>query len=89
MSFDSAFWVFNMVSNFAYSRWDELAVEIRAEIRRAESELFAQAAAIEKSAAEMYQTDAAAAIKSITGFTASSAQASPRTPRPHPHPATY
>ena len=43
-SFDSAFWVFNLVANFAYNRWFDIYPEVASKIVEIESGLFSNTA---------------------------------------------
>ena len=66
MSFDSAFWVFNMVANFAYFRWEQVAPVVTANVNRYE-ELFAkQVAAEDAEALELWSSNRTAAVELLT-----------------------
>ena len=68
-SFDSAFYVFNMVANFAYSRWDLIYGDMYNEIISRESAFTTQIESLDKVAAAMYTKDgASAAIEFTTAF---------------------
>jgi dipeptidase len=54
-SWDSAFWVFNWVANYAYSRYSDMIVDIRALQRELEGQLFADQPAVEEKALALYR----------------------------------
>jgi dipeptidase len=54
-SWDSAFWVFNFVSNYAYSRYYDMIQDIQKVQRQLEGNFFAMQPAIEKAALELYK----------------------------------
>ena len=54
-SWDSAWWVFNAVANWAYSRWSDIAPEIRTAQQQLEGEFEAQAPDVEAAAAKLFQ----------------------------------
>jgi dipeptidase len=53
-SWDSAFWVFNWVANFAYSRYSDMIVDIQKVQSELEGGFFARQPEIEKAALELY-----------------------------------
>ena len=53
-SWDSGFWVFNFVSNWAYSRYSDMIVDIQRVQGELESQFFAQQPEVEKAAADLY-----------------------------------
>jgi dipeptidase len=53
-SLDSAFYVFNLVANFAYSRWDLIYADVHAEIIRKEGEYFNLVADTDAKALSMF-----------------------------------
>lgn len=67
-TFNSGFWVFNMVSNFAYTRYDIIHPEIRAEQTKLEWQYINETKNIDKKALALYQTDKNAAIDLITNY---------------------
>jgi dipeptidase len=65
---DAAFWVFNQVSNFAYTRYNVIIPEIRLVQHELESRYVSQVKAIDIAASELYAKDTAAARKFITDY---------------------
>jgi len=65
---NSAFWVFNQVSNFAYTRYSDMIVDIQKKQSELENNFVAMVPAIDKVALEMYRTDPAKAIQFLTDF---------------------
>lgn len=68
---NSAFWVFNQVSNFAYTRYSEMIVDIQAKQKELEEYYISLVPAIDRAADELYRKDPAAAIKMLTSFSVS------------------
>ncbi len=56
---NAAFWVFNQVSNFAYTRYNDMIVDIQKKQSELESNYIAMVPAIDKVALEMYRTNPA------------------------------
>lgn len=54
-SWDSAFWVFNWVANYAYSRYSDMIVDIRSLQRELEGQFFADQPAVEEKAMALYR----------------------------------
>lgn len=67
-SSDNAFWLCNMVSNMVYPRYSQLFPELKAVRDSLETSYFANQASIEKQAADLYQTDKAAALKLLNNY---------------------
>jgi len=65
---NAAFWVFNQVSNFAYTRYADMIVDIQKKQSELESNYIAMVPAIDKIALEMYRTNPARAIQFLTDF---------------------
>ena len=65
---NAAFWVFNHVSNFAYTRYIEIIVDIQKKQSELENNYVAMVPAIDKVALEMYRTNPAKAIQFLTDF---------------------
>jgi dipeptidase len=65
---NAAFWVFNQVSNFAYTRYSDIIVDIQKKQSELESNYMAMVPAIDKVALEMYRTNPAKAIQFLTDF---------------------
>jgi dipeptidase len=65
---NAAFWVFNQVSNFAYTRYSDMIVDIQKKQSELESNYIAMVPAIDKVALEIYRTNPAKAIQFLTDF---------------------
>lgn len=67
-TFDAAFWVFNMVSNFAYTRYNLIHPEIRAEQTKLEGMFLDEVLKIDKKAFDVYQSNKDEAIAMLTEY---------------------
>jgi len=67
-SFDAAFWVFNMVSNYAYTRYSYIGPEIRAKQVELENKYMDEVPAIDKKATELYATNPKEALAYLTDY---------------------
>ncbi|MCD4747192.1 MAG: C69 family dipeptidase [Bacteroidales bacterium] len=67
-SFDAAFWVFNLVSNFAYTRYSYIYPEIRTKQVELENKFIEEIPEIDKKAEKLYASDKNAAIEYITNY---------------------
>lgn len=67
-SSDNAFWLCNMASNMVYPRYSQLFPELKAVRDSLETSYFANQTSIEKQAADLYQTDKAAALKLLNNY---------------------
>jgi dipeptidase len=67
-SWDSAFWVFNFVSNFSYLRYSDMIADVREVQRRFEGEFLARQAEIETAALEVYAKSPEAARDYLTDY---------------------
>ena len=65
---DAAFWVFNQVSNFAYTRYNVIIPEIRLVQHELESKYVNEVKAIDIAASELYAKDPEAARKFLTDY---------------------
>ncbi len=65
---NSAFWVFNQVSNFAYTRYSDMIPEIQKKQSELENNYTAMVPAIDKVALEMYRVNPAKAVQFLTDF---------------------
>jgi len=65
---DAAFWVFNQVSNFAYTRTRILIGDLQAKQKELEDRYLAETAEVDKEAAGLYANDQAAAVQHITDY---------------------
>jgi len=67
-TFDSGFWVFNLVSNFAYTRYRDIHPEIRAKQTELENRYVQEVGEVDKKAQELLQADRNAAIAHVTDY---------------------
>ncbi len=67
-SWDSAFWVFNWVSNYTYSRWSEMVVDVLDAQRELEGRFLADQAAVEASALALHATSPDLARDHLTRY---------------------
>ncbi|MEZ5199014.1 MAG: C69 family dipeptidase [Bacteroidales bacterium] len=70
-SFESGFWVFNLVSNFAYSRYNVIHPEIRAEQTMLEDKFIQETKIIDQKALTLLEQDKDAAIAMLTEYSVS------------------
>jgi dipeptidase len=66
MSFDSAFWVFNVVANFAYYRWEQVAPVVTNYVKHYEQLFAEQVVAEDKAALLLWSTNQTAAVELLT-----------------------
>ena len=67
-SWDSAWWVFNFVSNYSYLKWSQMIPEIRACQKDIESNFLALQPAVEKTAVELLKTSPNLATRYLTDY---------------------
>ncbi len=67
-SWDSAWWVFNFVSNYAYLKWSYMVPEIQACQKDIESNFLALQPAVEKTAVELLKTNPNLAVRYLTDY---------------------
>lgn len=67
-TWESAFWIFNFVSNFTYLRYNLMIEDVRKVQRNLELGFFAQQEAIEQTAMEMYKQEPGKAIAYLTDY---------------------
>ena len=65
---DAAFWVFNMVSNFAYTRYSYIHPEIRSEQTKLESRFLEEVTKTDEEALAKYKSDKNSAVAYLTDF---------------------
>lgn len=65
---DAAFWVFNQVSNLAYTRYDDMLPYIQERQKKLESEYYTAVQDIDKQASELYKKNQDKAIQLITDY---------------------
>ncbi len=70
-SWDSAWWIFNVVANLAYMRYDDMVKDIQKVQKAFEEEFFAMQPAVEKIALELYKKDPEFAVKFLTQYSVS------------------
>jgi dipeptidase len=68
---DAAFWVFNQVSNFAYTRYQDMIPDIQKVQKKLEDKYIAFTPVIDKMAADLYAADKAKAIEFLTDYSVS------------------
>jgi dipeptidase len=71
-NWDAAFWVFNQVSNFAYTRYNLMIPFIQDKQKQLEQKYFLETKDIDKAAADLYKKDPKKAIDYITAYSAKS-----------------
>ena len=67
-SWDSAWWVFNVVSNYSHTKYSQMVPEVQAAQKDIESELLALQPAVEKTALELAKTDPKLMIRYLTDY---------------------
>jgi dipeptidase len=72
-SWDSAFWIFNWVSNFAYTRYKDIIVDIRKVQNKFETGFLAKQDEIDKKAMELYKKSPKKAMEFLTKYSDDSA----------------
>ncbi len=72
-TWESAFWTFNFVSNFAYSRYSDMIIEIQKVQEEFENKFIAFQPAIEKAAIQLYQTNPEYAREYLTDYSTNQA----------------
>ncbi|MGB8491991.1 MAG: C69 family dipeptidase [Bacteroidales bacterium] len=70
----SAFWLFNMVANFCYSRYDLMSADAIKVQKQLETSYINQTAAIDSEASKMFASDEKQARDFLTGYSVKSAQ---------------
>jgi len=70
---NSAFWVFNQVANFAYSRYNVIHPDIFQKQQEMEKKFIAYTPAVDKAAEELYKQDPKLAIEFITDYSVNTA----------------
>ncbi|MCG8700693.1 MAG: C69 family dipeptidase, partial [Bacteroidales bacterium] len=72
-SSDAAFWIFNQVSNFAYTRYNVMIDEILQVQKKLEDRFVADVSDIDKKAKALYKKDPDEALKVLTDFSSNAA----------------
>jgi len=65
---DAAFWVFNQVSNFAYTRYQDMIPEIRKVQKEMEERFIEEVQGIDMAASTLYKKNPAQAVQFLTDF---------------------
>jgi len=73
-SWDSAWWVFNFVSNYCYDRWNRVFPDVKKEIIEYESLFLQLMPAVDNHAASLYETSPLMAQKFLTDYSTSTAE---------------
>ncbi len=68
---DAAFWIFNQVSNFAYTKYSYMIPEIQARQTELETAYISRCAEVDNMAVELYKKSKKKAIKYITDYSVS------------------
>lgn len=71
----SGFWVFNQVSNFAYTRYRDMVPEIRKVQAELELKYIAEIANVDKTAGDLYKKSPKKAIEYLTGYSVNAGNA--------------
>ncbi len=67
-TFNSAFWVFNMISNLAYTRYSDIHPEIREAQTELENKFVDKVREADQKALDLYNNNPKAAVEFLTGF---------------------
>ena len=67
-TWDSAFWVFNFVSNYAYSRYSDMIKDVQLVQRQLEGKFFSRQGELEKAALNLYKKSPALARDYLTAY---------------------
>ena len=67
-NWDSAFWTFNFVSNYTYTRWSDMIVDVQKVQREYEGRYLADQAQVDRKALELYKQDPAQAKAYLTEY---------------------
>ncbi|NCC72437.1 MAG: dipeptidase [Sphingobacteriia bacterium] len=65
---DAAFWVFNQLTNFTYSRWNTIYPEVLGKIHTYEQEFVDMTPKIDEKAVALYKTDPEESVKYLTSY---------------------
>lgn len=71
---DAAFWVFNQVSNFAYTRYNYMLPFIQERQKKLETGFLQETAEVDKVASDLFKKDPKKAVEYITGYSVKSAE---------------
>jgi dipeptidase len=73
-SWDSAWWVFNLVANYAQLRYSDMVQNIVKVQREVEGNFFALQPAVEKTALDMLKSDPGRALRLLTDYSVSAGE---------------
>lgn len=68
---NAAFWVFNQVSNFMYTRTSQMIDDFQAKQKELEDKYIIETQKIDAAAADLYKADPVAAVNILTGYSVS------------------
>ena len=69
-SWDSAFWTFNFVTNYTYTRWSDMIVDLQKVQREFEGRYLAEQPEVDRTALELYKQNPGAARDYLTQYAA-------------------
>jgi dipeptidase len=69
-NWDSAFWTFNFVSNYTYTRWSDMIVDVQKVQREFEGGFLADQAEVDRTALDLYKQNPALAKDYLTQYAA-------------------
>jgi dipeptidase len=69
-NWDSAFWTFNFVSNYAYTRWSDMIVDVQKVQREFEGRFLADQAGVDRTALDLYKQNPELARDYLTQYAA-------------------
>ncbi|MEI6592156.1 MAG: C69 family dipeptidase [Holophagaceae bacterium] len=69
-SWDSAFWTFNFVTNYAYTRWSDMIVDVQKVQREFEGRYLADQPEVDRTALDLYKQNPGLAKEYLTGYAA-------------------
>jgi dipeptidase len=65
---DAAFWVFNQISNFVYTRYNIIHPEVMQKQQQMEKDFISMTTAMDKAAAGLYETNPSLAVELLTNY---------------------
>ena len=74
LSLESAFWVFNLVANLAYTKYSYIIKDIQVVQKEFEDKFFVLQPAIEKTALDLYKSDKELATEYLTDYSVMNAE---------------
>ncbi len=73
-SWDSAWWVYNVVSNLTYNTWSRIIPDVTAAREEVEDAIFAMLPAVEETAVKLFEQDPELAKRFLTTYSVSTAE---------------